>query len=135
MSQDMTTTTQRCTSCSQRKPLTEFYPVSSSDPHGPRRSKCKDCNRAYAISYRINGPSLARKVQNELVEHGANNPDALSPEVRDEVFTTKPVDEALLAAYRKRQKAKEARDRRRERARLKSGKLPPMRWGRWEAFA
>lgn len=135
MSPDMTTTTKCCTTCSQTKPLSEFYPISRSDPLGPRRSKCKDCNRAYAIAYKRNGPSLARKVQNELLEHGSDNPEALSPEVRAAVFTSKPIDGAALAAYRERQKVAEAKERKRERERAKREALQPMRWGSQEAFA
>ena len=133
--QDTNTTTKSCTTCSQTKALSEFYPISRSDPLGPRRGTCADCCRAYAASYKRNGPSLACKIRNELMKHGSNNPDALSPEVRAAVFPSKPIAPALFAAYQARRKAEEAKERKRERERAKREALRPMRWGTQETFA
>ncbi len=113
----MTTKSRRCTTCGDTKSSDQFYLLRRSRPHGPRRSKCKDCSRAAAVAYKRDGPSLARKVQNEIMQHGGKNPEALSPEVRDAVFPNKPIDETALAAYRKRLKDEKTRERRRERER------------------
>lgn len=120
------TQTKRCLTCGETKPTSEFYLVSSANPDGPFRAKCRDCSRAYAVAYKRNGPSLARKVQNELLKFGLHNPDALSPEVRSAVFTTRPVDPDALAASQSREKAERARAKRRQRERQRSNR--PTLW-------
>lgn len=112
-----------CTKCGGTKPLDRFYLRSASDPHGPRRARCKDCESAYSAEYHRNGPPLDRRVQRELIEHGFDNPDALSPEVRDEVFTDEPIDPEVLAKYQAMQKASAVKEQRRQRELVKTAHI------------
>lgn len=107
----------RCTKCQETKPLDRFYFRRAADPTGPRRSSCKACDNAATAARRRNGPSLDSRIRMELLEHGSDNPEALSPEVRDAVFTERPIDPKVLADYRERQKAEARREKRRQRAR------------------
>lgn len=134
MSKDMPNT-KTCSTCGETKPLSEYYPRSALDPLGPRRARCKDCERSYAAKYHRDGPSLDRKIMNELVEHGMENPDALSPEVREAVFTDKPIDPELLALHEKRCKAEARRKKQRERDRIKRERNQPMLGGGQGTFA
>ncbi|MEL6704322.1 MAG: hypothetical protein AAFP15_08560 [Bacteroidota bacterium] len=129
------TPTKTCTACGQTLPITEFYIKSRSDPDGPRKARCKACDLAAARKYRENGPSLDHKIRKELVEHGTDNPDALSPEVREAVFTDEPIPPELLALHEKRRKAEARREKQRERERIKRERNQPMLWGGQGAFA
>lgn len=129
------TTTKTCTGCGKTKPISQFYLKSRANPDGPRKARCKTCDLAAAREYRKNGPSLKQKMFNQLMHYGFDNPDALSPEVREAVFTDKPIDPALLALHEKRCKANAKREQRRERDRRERERNQPMRWGRGESFA
>lgn len=134
MSEDMPNT-KTCTSCGETKPLSAFYVRSALDPLGPRRARCKDCERSYAAKYHCEGPSIERKIINEMVKHGSTAFDKFSPEVREALGAEKPIDPDALAAHEKRQKTAKARERRRKRERAERDKLHPMRWGSPEVSA
>lgn len=95
----MSEAVQRCTKCGETKPLIAFSLRKARDPNGPRRTQCKACNAAYSKQYRKDGPSVV----SELVRHGMDNYEALSPKARKAVFTTDPVDPELAAAFKARQ--------------------------------
>lgn len=118
----MSEATQRCTKCREVKPLAAFSLRKAGDPNGPRRTQCKACNVAYSKQYRKDGPS----VFSELVLHGMDNYEALSPKARKAVFTTAPIDPDLVAAY----KAREAKLARIARATAKRREAHPGRY-RW----
>lgn len=113
---------QRCTKCGETKPLTAFSLRKAGDPNGPRRTQCRACNVAYSKQYRKDGPS----VTSELIRHGMDNYEALSPRARKAVYTSKPIDPELLAAH----KAREAKHRRLARAAAKrrAQDIRPMKW-------
>lgn len=118
----MSEAVQRCTKCRETKPLTAFSLRKAGDPNGPRRTQCKACNVAYSRQYRKDGPS----VRAELLEHGADNYEALSPKARKAVYTTDPIDPEALAAY----KARQAKLARIARAAAKRREQTPGRY-RW----
>lgn len=114
--------TQRCAKCHETKPLAAFSLRKAGDPNGPRRTQCKACNVAYSKQYRKDGPSVA----SELVRHGMDNYEALSPKARKAVFTTAPIAPDLVAAL----KAREAKYRRiaRAAAKRRANDIRPMKW-------
>jgi hypothetical protein len=129
----MSEAAQRCTKCLETKPLTAFSLRKAGDPNGPRRSQCKACNVAYSKHYRKEGKS----VFSELVAKGSDNYEALSPEARKAVYTTAPIDPAIIAACIARSKKREARERRvaRKLERELAQGLRPMRFSRQDTFA
>lgn len=118
----MSEATQRCTKCGETKPLTAFSLRKAGDHNGPRRTQCKACNVAYSKQYRKDGPSVI----SELVRHGMDNYEALSPKARKAVFTTAPIDPELVAACKARQ-AKYARIARAA-AKRRAKDIRPMNW-------
>jgi hypothetical protein len=118
----MSEAAQRCTKCRETKPLTAFSLRKAGDPNGPRRTQCRACNVAYSKQYRKDGPS----VMSELIRHGMDNYEALSPKARKAVYTTAPIDPELLATH----KARELKQRRiaAAAARRRAKEIRPMKW-------
>ncbi len=106
-------TSRRCTKCEETKTLAAFYLQRSGDPSGPRRSQCIDCGKADAKRRQAEGPSAVWQV----MMYGTSRPELLTEKARAEVFPDTPLDPELVAAWRARQKAKAAKERRRERLR------------------
>lgn len=107
------TASRRCTKCGETKALAEFYLRRTGDPSGPRRTQCIDCGKAYAKRRQAEGPSAVWQV----MMHGTSRPELLTEKARAEVFPDTPLDPELVAAWRARQKAKAAKERRQERLR------------------
>jgi|GEM_PF-7085668 len=115
----------RCAHCGAVKPHSEFYLRHKDKPEGLRRSHCKDCvNAAARDRYRYGS------VRNQIIRHSFDPASPLSPEAEKIVYTTEPADPVLVKRFKKRMRAKEARER--ALARHRAANPRPMRFARLE---
>ena len=123
----MNKTTRRCTKCGETKPITEFRLNRASEPDGRRRTDCRACE---AAAHKARS-RLSRSVYNQIFKHSSDPSYQLSPEADALVYTEKPIDPDILAAYKKRQANQRAAERRRPEASRETQELrqPPVRGG------
>lgn len=126
----MTTETKTCTKCNQTKPLTEFHLRSKKKPEGPRRSHCKTCQWAGFKERYQRGLS----VENQIARQAVDPNFKLSPEAEAAQSQPVNIDPKMAELCRKRVKAQQAAERRRQREARRERDLRPMRFAGQETF-